>query len=216
MPDHHHEIIEIDGWHFRVQHPKENTSSPRLMLLLHGYQGNENSMWLLTNPLADDYLMIAPRAPIESAENQYVWHEIKPQWPDIGVYQQLADQLLTRVDLWLEKQMIPAKTFDLMGFSQGAVMAYALAFLRPERINRVSALAGFIPHSWKAQVNMGNIKDKPFFIAHGIRDEIIPISKAYQAAGWLKEFGAHITFCEADIGHKLGANCFKGLGDFFG
>ncbi len=38
------------------------------------------------------------------------------------------------------------KQFDVMGFSQGAVMAYALSFLFPEG-NKVAALAGFVPIS---------------------------------------------------------------------
>jgi hypothetical protein len=36
-----------------------------------------------------------------------------------------------------------------------------------------------------------------------------------KAAKWLKENGANITFCKAEIGHKLSADCLKGLGKFF-
>jgi phospholipase/carboxylesterase len=209
------EKIEINGWHFSVQFPEQNTPELRLMLLLHGYQGNENVMWLLTKPLPDNYLLIAPRAPIKNGDNQFIWHEITPQWPDIRTYRQLTDQLLIRVDQWLDEREVKTNKFDVMGFSQGAVMAYALAFLNPERINRVAALAGFIPHAWQGQINMSVIKNKPFFIAHGTQDEIIPIKKAHQAADLLKEKGAQVTFCEAEIGHKLSANCFNGLGEFF-
>lgn len=215
MPDDQPQKIEINGWHFRVKFPKITTSAPRLLLLLHGYQGNENVMWLLAKPLPDDYLLIAPRAPKKHDEDQYIWHEITPQWPDIHTYRQLSDQLLKPVDQWLNEQKIKTEKFDVMGFSQGAVIAYALAFLKPERIGRVAALAGLIPHSWQDQIDMRIIKNKQFFIAHGTKDEIIPISKAHHAADLLRENGAQVTFCEAEIGHKLSANCFNGLGDFF-
>jgi len=207
MPDHKFEKIEIDGWHFRVRYPTQNISKARPMLLIHGYQGNENVMWILTKPIHNNFLMIAPRAPIEVSDNQYIWHEIAPQWPDISIYQDLTLQLLARTDKLLVSFGINLKTYDVMGFSQGAVMAYSLAFLQPERINRVAAIAGFIPYSWQTQLNFKNVKNKSFFIAHGTQDEIIPIKKAHQAAGWLLENGSNVTFCEAEIGHKISANC---------
>ena len=209
------EKIELDGWTFRVQYPHNTAGPQRLMLLLHGYQGNENVMWVLTKPLPKDYYLLAPRAPIKAGDGQFSWHEIAPQWPGIEDYQNLAKQLLTRVDQWLEREKIQQSTFDVMGFSQGAIMAYALAILHPERINRVAALAGFIPQTWQSELKEDALSGKAFFVAHGTQDDIIPIARARQAADWLTENGAQVTFCEAEIGHKLSANCFNGLGEFF-
>lgn len=210
------EKIEINGWHLRIKYPNNETSEPRVMLLLHGYQGNENVMWILTKPLSGDYLLIAPRAPIKHSDDQFVWHEITQQWPDISTYRHLTGQLLTHIDQWLGEQGRKIAKYDVMGFSQGAVMAYALALLYPQRINRVAALAGFIPHAWQDQTDLKVTENKAFFIAHGTQDDIIPIKKAHQAADLLKENGGQVTFCEAEIGHKLSANCFNGLGEFFG
>lgn len=207
--------IDIKGWPFRVKVPSNTSGDARVMLLLHGYQGNENVMWILTKPLPDDFYLLAPRAPKKTGDDQYSWHEISPQWPTIEVYQNLTDQLLTRVDHWLEEQNIKINTFDVMGFSQGAVMAYALAVLYPERIGKIAALAGFIPQAWQDQLNSKTLSGKSFFVAHGTQDDIIPIDKARKAANWLEENGAQVTFCEAEIGHKLSADCFNGLGEFF-
>jgi len=205
----------IKDWTFRIKKPPQNIDQKRVMLLLHGFMGNENAMWILTNPLPDSYLLIAPRAPIEMGGGQYSWHEIMPQWPDLETYQNLADQLLTRVETWLRDNSINSGRYDVMGFSQGAVMAYALAFLYPEKIDKVAALASFIPQSWKSNIDTNLIKNKSFFIAHGTEDEIIPITKASKSAKWLEENGAKVTFCKAKIGHKLSSGCFTGLGNFF-
>jgi phospholipase/carboxylesterase len=207
--------LEINGWHFRVQEPMPLSQDTRVMLLLHGYQGNENVMWILTKTIPEDYLLIAPRAPIQAGEKQFVWHEIAPQWPEIQTYQAVADQLLSSIDDWLDEQNIHTRKFDLMGFSQGAVLAYALTILKPERVGRVAALAGFIPHAWQDQMTKASLASRAFFIAHGTKDDTIPIKKGRQAAEWLEQNGAKVTFCEADIGHKLSADCFKGLGEFF-
>lgn len=209
------EKIEINQWPFRVQYPKNPSVDTRVMLLLHGHQGNENVMWILTKPLPKDFYLLAPRAPVKTGENQYSWHEITPQWPEIKTYHDLAEQLIWRLDHWIGEQTIKINKYDVMGFSQGAVMAYALATLFPQKIGKVAALAGFIPQRWQEQLDLSKVSGKDFFIAHGTRDDIIPIKKAHQAAEILEKHGAQVTFCEADIGHKLSANCFKGLGNFF-
>ncbi len=80
--------------------------------------------------------------------NQYSWHAIGSQWPDLeNTYQALCAQLITRVERWIDQKNMNIKQFDVIGFSQGAVMAYALSFLFPERVNKVAALAGFVPIS---------------------------------------------------------------------
>ena len=207
--------INILGWTFRVQYSPEPSSNQRVMLLLHGHLGNENAMWILTKPIPNSYTLIAPRAPVKTGKDQYSWHEISPQWPGLEKYTDLTNKLLTRVDGWLREQNLNFQHFDVMGFSQGALMAYALAILHPHRISKVAALAGFIPQSWVEKLDKRSLLRKSFFVAHGKQDDIIPINKAYQAADWLEDNGAQVTFCAADIGHKLSANCFNGLGNFF-
>jgi phospholipase/carboxylesterase len=207
--------IVIDRWPFRVKQPIKRTENNRLLLLLHGHLGNENAMWILTKPLPAFYTMLAPRAPVKFGPKQYSWHEIGSTWPGIEAYQALTKDLLLRVKTWMEDNSMDVDQFDLMGFSQGATMAYALAILHPEIISKVAALASFIPQSWKARLSETTLDGKQFFIAHGTQDDVIPIKKARQAAAWLNEKGAQVTFCEADTGHKLSANCFKGLGNFF-
>ena len=205
----------IKDWTFRIKQPPQLSDQTRVMLLLHGYMGNENVMWILTNPMPKTHLFIAPRAPVKIGAEQFAWHKITPQWPGLDTYQTLADQLMDRVEIWLEDNGIKTTSYDVMGFSQGAVMAYALAFLYPEKINKIAALASFIPQTWRSSIDPDGIKNKDFFIAHGSQDEIIPINKASESAKWLEEHQANVTFCEADIGHKLSADCFKGLGNFF-
>jgi len=209
------EKTEIMGWTFRIQTPPNPSSNQRVMLLLHGHLGNENVMWVLTKPIPKDYYFLAPRAPVELGENQYSWHGFASQWLDLQAYKTLVDEVLSRVDQWMQDHQLDNKIIDIMGFSQGAVMAYAIAILYPHRVRRVAALAGFVPHSWIYAFKPPPFSNLSLFIAHGSRDDVIPIKKSRQAAAWFKKHGAQVSFCEADIGHKLSANCFKGLGEFF-
>ncbi len=215
VQDKHFTQIELDGWPFKIKQPEGEVNPKRVMLLLHGHRGNEKAMWILTNPLPKGYTLLAPRAPVKIDEGEYSWHQIEPNWPDIATYEELIDQLLSRVDSWFDHQGLSVEKFDVMGFSQGAAMAYAMAIVKPGRTGKVAALAGFIPQSWRDSLTEDALSGKSFFIAHGSQDEIIPIHKARQTSEWLEEKGAQVNFCEADTGHKLSANCFNGLGEFF-
>jgi phospholipase/carboxylesterase len=209
------ERITINGWPFRVSIASKQTNTPRVLLLLHGHLGNENVMWIFAKPLVDHFTILSPRAPQKMGDNQFSWHKIGLRWPGIKKYQALTDELLKKVNTWLDDINIHVSQFDLMGFSQGAVMAYALAILQPEIIRRVAVIAGFIPNEWKSEIETVNLEGKHFFVAHGKKDEIIPVRRAYNAQTWLRDHGAQVNFCEADIGHKIGANCFNGLEEFF-
>ncbi|MFW5714006.1 MAG: alpha/beta hydrolase [Brevefilum sp.] len=206
---------QIQGWTFRIKDPPSKTTSAPILLLLHGHLGNEDVMWILTNSLPKGYTMLSPRAPVETGDNQFSWHKIGPQWPEIDLYRELTEKLLIRVDQWAKDNAPKVSRYDVMGFSQGAVLAYALAILHPERIHRTAAIAGFIPQSWKPELTENALKDKSFFIAHGTEDNTVPVKKAQKASKWLKEQGADVTFCTAETGHKISADCFNGLGDFF-
>jgi phospholipase/carboxylesterase len=216
MNDHNQsKLNQIDDWVFRIKMPSSPHAEARILLLLHGHLGNEDVMWILTKPLPSGYILLSPRAPINLGENQYSWHNIQSQWPDINFYQKLTDQLVRRVDTWAKSHAPGVEGYDVMGFSQGAVLAYALAILHPNKVNRIAAIAGFIPQHWKSALKSNALNNKNFFIAHGTEDEIVPVQKAQQASEWLSEAGANIKLCTADTGHKISANCFNGLGEFF-
>jgi len=197
-----------------VKEPQNITMDTRLMLLLHGHLGNEKVMWILTKPIPENYILLAPRAPVKMGQDQYSWHEITPQWPDLETYQSITEKLITQAGLYVEENKFEINQYDVMGFSQGAVIAYALALLHPQKIGKVAALAGFLPQSWKDHLDGKTLQGKDFFIAHGTQDEIVPLEKARSAAIWLEQNSAQVTFCTAETGHKLSSNCFTGLRDF--
>jgi phospholipase/carboxylesterase len=209
------EKVKFQEWTFRISRPAELSDSTKPLLLLHGHLGNENVMWTLAKPIPDSTLMIAPRAPMKMGTDQFSWHKISPQWPSMERYQSLVDELIAGVKTLLDREGLSVSRYDLMGFSQGGVMAYAFAILHPEKVRKVAALASFIPQSWMKQCDQTLFDHQEFFIAHGTKDDIVPISKARQTADWLKGRNAQVTFCQADTGHRISADCFNGLGTFF-
>ena len=219
MPDPNNAaLITFKDWTLRVR--ESSDPSPRLMLLIHGLTGDENSMWVFARNLSSAYWMVAPRAPYASQMQQggYSWRTRDSDAEDRPSLEQLrssAEALIHLADAYADSVGLKADVFDVMGFSQGAAMSSLLAFLYPERIRRVGILAGFVPGGLDVLVTQRPLEGKPFFVAHGTKDETVPIERARASIETLEQAGARVTFCEDEVGHKVSAGCLRALKDFF-
>jgi phospholipase/carboxylesterase len=189
-------------------------------LLVHGWTGDENVMWIFTRNLAGRFWLLAPRAPLAEPAGGYAWlpHR-QDRWPRVDEFRQPSDDLLAALPEWAAAAGVPAETVakpvHLMGFSQGAALSYALTAYHPERVGRIAALAGFLPSYQQADLWEPAFAHRLVYVAHGSRDEIVPVDMARTAVSTLQTAGADVTFCESDSGHKLSLNCLHGLEDFF-
>jgi phospholipase/carboxylesterase len=195
------------------------------MLLIHGLTGDENSMWVFARNLSADYWMVAPRALHASQMEQggYSWRApsedaeagAAEDRPNVEQLRASAEALMRLVDAYAGSVGIDASTFDVMGFSQGAAMSSLLAFLYPQRIRKVGILAGFVPGGLEELTSQRPVEGKPFFVAHGTRDETVSIERARASIEILERAGAHVTFCEDNVGHKVSVTCLRALIEFF-
>ena len=164
--------------------------------------------------------MVAPRALYPSGAEQggYSWSSRNTGLEDRSSLEQLrpsAESLLRIVDEYVASINIDASTIDVIGFSQGAAMCSTLAFLYPQRIRKVGMLAGFVPTGLEELVSQRPVEGKPFFVAHGTKDETVTIETARASVEVLEQAGAQVTFCEDNVGHKVSVNCLRALKTFF-
>ncbi|MGW8249331.1 MAG: alpha/beta hydrolase [Anaerolineales bacterium] len=205
---------QIDGWVVRQRRPA-GEGPFRLILLLHGWTGDEDAMWVFASRLPKDAYLVAPRGLYKAPLGGYGWHEHKSKiWPWVDDFEHTIQALL---DLLSPENFPDAITdrFDLVGFSQGAACSYALALQKPRFVDRLAGLSGFLPDGADAIARNQPLKDRRVFIAHGTKDNLVPVEKARSAVEILKRAGASVIYCEDDVGHKLSANCFNGLENFF-
>ena len=210
------EIIALENQTLRVR--KTTHPNPRLLVLIHGFTGDENSMWVFTRDLPAHYWIVAPRAPYVTERGGYSWRPHQTSelgLPGVEELRASAEALIRLIDAYRSSAGIEADSFDVMGFSQGAAMSSLLAFLYPDRVGKLGILAGFVPSGLDALAEQRPLAGKPVFVAHGTRDETVPIERARASMRILEKAGAQVTYCEDDVGHKLSITCLHALRKFF-
>jgi len=193
------------------------SAEPRLLVLIHGWTGDENSMWVFTRGLSPDYWMIAPRAPHPAESSGFSWRPPQPLThgrPSLEMLLPAAEALINLIDEYSASVKLDALQFDLMGFSQGAAMVNLVGMLYPHRVRKMGVLAGFVPSGLEELAAKKPLAGKNIFVAHGTQDRMVPIDRARASIELLEQAGAQVTYCEDEVGHKLSANCLRALENY--
>ena len=146
------ESLEINRTTIKLLEPASGRIE-RVGLLIHGFTGDESSMWVFTNQLTDHWLLIAPRAPYPSKGadlggyswvNQSVqsWPVFQDFLPSVAVLDGLLDGLAEHY------QEADFNRIYVAGFSQGAAMSAVYAAAQPKRVVRLAMLSGFLRRDW--------------------------------------------------------------------
>jgi len=209
------ELIEFNNWTLRIR--PSHSAHPRLLLLIHGFTGDENSMWVFTRGLSPDYWIIAPRAPHASDQGGFSWRlplNATFGMPSLEMLEPSLEGLIKLIDKYTASVKLDASQFDMMGFSQGGVMVNLIGLLYPQRVNRMGVLAGFIPSGVDEIIAQKPMVGKNVFVAHGTKDNTVTVERARDSIRMLEEAGAQVTYCEDEVGHKLSVKCLRALEDY--
>jgi phospholipase/carboxylesterase len=208
------QIFDLDGWVIQSRIPNGGGPHP-VILMLHGWTGDEDAMWIFAPHLPKDCILLAPRGLYKTSLGGYGWHAYKPQvWPWVDDFRPAMDAILELLTI----QHVPEANLEdirLVGFSQGAALAYTFSLYYPWQVRSLAGLSGFLPDGAQALVRNRPLIDKKIFVAHGTQDELVHVGRARDAVKLLGEAGARVTYCEDDVGHKLSPSCFRGLKTFF-
>lgn len=185
-----------------------NLSAKKVVILLHGYGSNEADLFGLQSFLPNDYLIISARAPQTLKEASFAWFDLS--FDKNGVsgfnYQQALKSrsiLLKFIDEIAVKYKIANNQIYLIGFSQGAIMSYGIAFHYPEKIKGIAALSGRILDEDKKFQLSEKHKNLRFLISHGTNDAVIKIEQGRNANNYLKNLGLKVQYYEYEMGHQI-------------
>lgn len=193
----------------------DNSAGAPLMILIHGYGANRFDL-LGLNRYFPNVNILSIEAPYKINPQQSYWYDIQWVGDDKIVNEEQANsskQLLIKfIDEELEKIDDDFKKDNvfLMGFSQGAILGYAVSS-ELKYIKRVYGLSGYIDERI-TNFNGLNNKELEIFACHGEADEVIPISQAREANKILSqnEFKRY-KYVEHNEGHWINEDVLKEL-----
>jgi phospholipase/carboxylesterase len=172
------------------------------LVLLHGRGADEHDLFPLLDALDPEQRLhgYTPRAPLSLPPGGAHWYVVpRVGYPDPATFAE-GYAALTE---WFDALPFPAEEIVLGGFSQGAVLSYALGLgkARP-RTCALIALSGFIPtvEGWEPELEP---PFQPIAIAHGSYDPVIPVDFARQARATLEAAGADVWYHESPMEHSI-------------
>jgi phospholipase/carboxylesterase len=183
------------------------------LVLFHGRGADENDLFPLFDVLDPDRRRhgYCPRGPLSLPPGGAHWYAVyQVGHPDPATFA----PTYAEASAWLDS--LPYASVWLAGFSQGAVMSYALGLGagRP-RPDAIVAFSGFIPQTpaWE-----GDFAPPlpPVAIGHGVYDPIISVEHGRAARRVLEAAGADVVYREYPLDHTLDPAFLAEIRDWLG
>ena len=183
----------------------------RTLLLLHGRGGDLDDLVPLARTLDPALGMLAPRGP-EHQPPGYAW--FRHERIGVPVIESLEARL-AEVVLWLQAEARSREILAPMvalGFSNGGMMAGALAAARPDLVGAVGLLSSAYPLPADAYAG-GGLAGAPIFAATGDDDPYHPMETFGAGLAAYREAGAQVTArVYPGMGHEIGGEEAADLG----
>jgi len=91
----------------------------------------------------------------------------------------------------------------VLGFSQGGVLAYALALADPGRWKALVALSSWLPDELARSLPEADRSRLAAWVQHGTGDEVIAVSRGQSSAAKLRELGVQTVYREYAMAHEV-------------
>ena len=204
---------------FIVREPENITPQTQLLVMLHGYGSNEEDLFSFRHDLPKDWIIVSFRAPRNSDYEGFSWYDIDFNNPDkfLDVDQAVDSMklIMKSIDNLKHHYQLESKT-NIVGFSQGGVLTYAMTLTYPDYFHKVACLSSYPdPKILKNIKGKKEIQHLRFFVSHGSEDAVIPLDWGRKAADFLYELGAFFTFREYMTGHSVNQKNYIDLIHFF-
>jgi phospholipase/carboxylesterase len=186
------------------------------LVLLHGRGADEHDLFPLLDALDPErrLLGLTPRGPLSLPPGGAHWYRLAGiPTPDPETFHTSFAQIAA----FLDDLPVPLDRVVLGGFSQGAVMSWAIGLGagRP-RPTAILALSGFVPRVDGFLLDLDGLDGYPVAIAHGSLDPVIPVEFGREAVALLREAGAEVLWRETPVPHTIDPRLLPELQGFVG
>jgi len=188
------------------------------LVLLHGRATSEEDLFGLLDALdpARRLAGACPRGPLQLPPGGFHWYRVERiGFPDPDTFHPTYERLGRWLEALAEETGIPPERTIIGGFSQGAVMAWALgAGRRRPRPAGILAMSGFIPTVEGFELDPDTLAGLPVAISHGAWDPIISVGFGRDARDRARAAGADVTYLETEAPHTVDPRILDDLVDW--
>ena len=176
------------------------------LVLFHGRGTSEHDLAPLIDALDPQRRLVGatPRGPLALPPGGAHWYVVREiGFPDRETFMSSYELAAAWLDSLADETGIPAASTIVGGFSQGAVMSWALGLgvARP-RPAGIIALSGFVPTVDGFELDLSPPLP-PVAIGHGTYDPVISVEFGRQAKKILEEAGADVLYRESPMPHSV-------------
>ncbi len=203
---------------YLVNVPKQKTAKPPVVIVLHGYGANEKDLFDITKSFDDRFLSFSLRAPY-SKDGACWWYAI--EWKNDSIkthnYTELKEsekQIFSFISQACKAYNADSNRVYIMGFSQGAIIAYDMLLRKPNKIKGILALSGkLLPQSKAIQTSL-KPNENMCFIAHGRSDNVIKPIESEIASAYFKSLKAQVSFNSYEMPHSISGDELNDIKQF--
>jgi phospholipase/carboxylesterase len=185
-----------------------------MLVLLHGRGADERDLLPVGDYLDPDrrLLVVSPRGPLSLPPGGAHWYVVRALgFPDPPTFLPAFAAASAWLDATVRDSGLGWDRVAVGGFSQGAVMTYALGLAagRP-RPAALIALSGFMPTVPGFELDLARPLP-PVAIGHGTYDPVIGVDWGRQARAALEGAGAEVVYRESPMPHTIDPSFLEGL-----
>ena len=200
---------------FLERPPKKKKEKAPVWFLIHGYGTNKSDLFGFAQYLPDDFHIFSLNAPLALPMGGFAWYSIyfgadQNKLEDLEQARHSIKLIENFIDEVIQNYPVDEKNITLMGFSQGAILSYALALNTP-KIKTVLALSGYLNE--KLLITPTHTATN-FFVSHGTEDAIIPFDWAAKTPEFLQKRNIKHTFKSYPMGHTISPKNFEDIQQF--
>jgi phospholipase/carboxylesterase len=189
------------------------------IVALHGWGASGLDLLGLAPYLAGGrFLVLCPQGRVEVPLGQttgYGWFPLTMGAPpDTASFNAGVDDARRFVDAAVRRYPIDTTKLAVLGFSQGGVIAYALALSEPERFAALVALSSWLPAPIAGSMPHAACHRLATLVHHGSRDELIDVSRGRESVERLRALQVPVTYRELEMGHEISARSLADLSDW--
>lgn len=197
---------------YRIREPKVQSEHPPLILLLHGYGSNEDDLFSFADSLPEKALIISLRAPYPIQPSGFGWYgiyfdEAQGKWSDDQQAIESRELIVSVIDEIIAAYSVDPKNITLMGFSQGAILSYAIALSHSNKIKNVIAMSGYVNEAIIEESDL-DLSHLDFYCSHGTSDQVVLFEWAKKIPEFLGSKNIRFKFDTFPIGHGVSPQNF--------